>query len=276
MTARAAQPVAIDHHRKSAGVPEVRLRLLDGFALQVGGGTVELQPAGQRLLAFLALTGAPVERRFASGRLWPDATEERAKANLRSAIWRVRRIHCSLVTPSKSHLMLMSSMWVDIRDGLRELTCGTGAQELIDDIGVSAVLHEDLLPDWYDDWLVTERERIRQLRLHMFERCACDLIDQGRMAEAIQIGLRGIAMDPLRESAHRVVVIAHLAEGNVGGALSQYQRFAEILDRELGLAPSERIDTLVAPWLPAGRTSGRPRSPVGVARDLEAAVVLSG
>ena len=165
----------------------------------------------------------------------------------------------------------MPSVWVDVRDGLQELISGARALELIDDVGVSAVLHEDLLPDWYDDWLVTERERIRQLRLHMFERCACELIDQGRMAEAIQIGLRGIAMDPLRESAHRVVVIAHLAEGNVGEALSQYRRFAEVLDRELGLTPSERIDGLVAPWLPTGRTRA-----VGVVRNLAPAVVLSG
>ena len=278
MTVTATEPIATGHRRKTADVSEVRLRLLDGFTLQVDGGTVEVQPAGQRLLAFLALTGAPVERTFASGRLWPNATEERAKANLRSAIWRVRRIHCSLVTPSKSHLTLMSSVWVDVRDGLQELTSGTRPLELIDDVGVSAVLHEDLLPDWYDDWLITERERIRQLRLHMFERCACELIDQGRMAEAIQIGLRGIAMDPLRESAHRVVVIAHLAEGNVGEALSQYQRFAEVLDRELGLAPSDRIHGLVAPWLPSGRAraAGRPRSPVGVVRNLAAAAVLTG
>jgi DNA-binding SARP family transcriptional activator len=258
--------------------PEIRLRLLDGFALRVAGAAVDIQPAGQRLLAFLALTGAPVERTFAAGQLWPDASEERAKANLRSAIWRVRRIHCALVRPSKSHVTLMSTVWVDVRDGLRELTSAGRALELIDDVDVSAVLHEDLLPDWYDDWLVTERERIRQLRLHMFERCASELIGLGRIAEAIQIGLRGIAMDPLRESAHRVVVAAHLAEGNVAEALGQYQRFADLLDRELGLVPSARIDALLNPWLPADR----PRRPMmasasrPVAGNLLAGALLSG
>jgi DNA-binding SARP family transcriptional activator len=233
--------------------PDIRLRLLDGFVLLVDGAAVEIQPAGQRLLAFLALTGAPVERTFAAGQLWPDASEERAKANLRSAIWRVRRIHCALVRPSKSHVTLMSSVWVDVQDGLRELTLVGRAVELIDGLGVNAVLREDLLPDWYDDWLVTERERIRQLRLHLFERCACDLIEQGRADEAIQIGLRSVAMDPLRESAHRVVVSAHLAEGNVVEALSQYQRFACLLERELGLAPSAQLHALLATWLPGRR-----------------------
>lgn len=230
--------------------PTVRLKLLDGFELQVDGAVMEVQPAGQRLLAFLALTGAPVERTFAAGQLWPDASGERAKANLRSSLWRVRRIHSELVRPSKSHVTLMSSVWVDAQDGLRELTSGARTLELIDDVEASAVLHDDLLPDWYDDWLVTERERVRQLRLHTFEQCARELIDQGRMADAIQIGLRGIAMDPLRESAHRTVMIAHLAEGNVADALSQYRRFADLMMRELGLRPSERICTLVSQWLP--------------------------
>ncbi|WP_250002280.1 BTAD domain-containing putative transcriptional regulator [Actinoplanes sp. M2I2] len=230
--------------------PIIRLRLLDGFVLLVDGNAVDIQPAGQRLLAFLALTGAPVERTFAAGQLWPDASEERAKANLRSAIWRIRRIHCALVRPSKSHVTLMSTVWVDVQDGLRELTSVGRTLELIDDVDVNVVLHEDLLPDWYDDWLVNERERIRQLRLHMFERCACELIDQGRIGEAIQIGLRGIAMDSLRESAHRVVVRAHLAEGNICEALGQYHRFAELLRRELGLSPSERFQALLSPWLP--------------------------
>ena len=241
--------------------PSVQLRLLDGFKLRVDGAAVDIQPAGQRLLAFLALTAAPVERTFAAGQLWPDASDERAKANLRSAIWRVRRIYSPLVQPSKSHVTLMSTVWVDVRDGLRELTSGVRALELIDDVDVSAVLHEDLLPDWYDDWLIIERERVRQLRLHAFERCARELIDQGRMAEAIQIGLRGIAMDPLRESAHRVVVIAHLAEGNVVEALSQYQRFADLLTRELGVPPSERICALVRQWLPQDQAGTPDRRP---------------
>ena len=233
-----------------SGRPTVRLKLLDGFELRVDGAVMEVQPAGQRLLAFLALTGAPVERTFAAGQLWPDASSERAKANLRSSIWRVRRIHSELVRPSKSHVTLMSSVWVDAQDGLRELRSGARTLELIDDVEASAVLHDDLLPDWYDDWLVTERERVRQLRLHTFEQCARELIDQGRMAEAIQIGLRGIAMDPLRESAHRTVMIAHLAEGNVADALNQYHRFVDLMMRELGLRPSERICALVSQWLP--------------------------
>jgi len=269
----------------------LRLKLLDGFELQVDGLVVEVQPAGQRLLAFLALAGAPVERTFAAGQLWPDACDERAKANLRSAIWRLRRIHHLLVRPSKSHVTLMSGVWVDVRDGLRELSSGGRSLEMIDGVDVGAVLREDLLPDWYDDWLITERERVRQLRLHLFERCACELIDQGRMAEAIQIGLRGIAMEPLRESAHRVVVVAHLAEGNIAEALGQYHRFTGLIMRELGTTPSDQLRSLVSPWLPASATVPPPRTssptayparayPAGAERQLPeyvpAAAALSG
>lgn len=230
------------------GRPRVRLRLLDRFELRIDGEVTQIQPAGQRLLALLALANASVDRAFAASQLWPDTDEDRAKANLRSAIWRIRRLPCGLLRPAKHSVTLLPTVWVDARDGLRELSAGV-AGDLLDDDHFCAVLRDDLLPDWYDDWLVIERERVRQLRLHAMERYALGLIACGRAAEAIQAGLRGVAMDPLRESAHRVVVTAHLAEDNVAEALSAYLRCVDLLARELGVAPSATFTGLVEPWL---------------------------
>jgi DNA-binding SARP family transcriptional activator len=104
----------------------------------------------------------------------------------------------------------------------------------------------ELLPDWYDDWLVTERERLRQLRLHALEESVRVLIERGRLSEAIDLGLRAVAMEPLRESAHRLVIRAHLAEGNRAEALRQYRCCADLLRHELAVEPSAQMAVLLA------------------------------
>ena len=65
----------------------VELDLIGGFALTIDGTVIEVADPARRLLAFLALHRKPVPRLFVAGSLWPDKTESRALANLRSALW---------------------------------------------------------------------------------------------------------------------------------------------------------------------------------------------
>lgn len=224
---------------------EVRLRLFAGFRLTVADRPVDLQPAARRLLAFAALARGKVGRAFAAYQLWPDKSEDRAKANLRSALWRLQKVPVRLVGTTRSELWLEESVWVDARQGVAQLreSC---LEELIDGAMPYAALDADLLPDWYDDWLVTERERLRQLRLSALEQQAEHLLESGRTRDAIHAALSAVAIDPLRESAHRVVIQAHAAEGNSVEAHRQYQRFEGLLSRELGIAPSRQMRALVA------------------------------
>jgi DNA-binding SARP family transcriptional activator len=111
------------------------------------------------------------------------------------------------------------------------------------------LLDGDLLPGWYDDWVLFERERLRQLRLHALETLALALAAEGRFAAAVEAGLAAIRTEPLRESAHRVVVRVHLAEGNLTEALRQYELCRRLFRAELGLEPSALLTDLV----PTGR-----------------------
>jgi DNA-binding SARP family transcriptional activator len=104
----------------------------------------------------------------------------------------------------------------------------------------------DLLPDWYDDWVVYERERLRQLRLHALELRCGELSRQGRYAEATDAGLAAVAGDPLRETAQRALIAAYLAEGNPSDALRQYDLYRRTLAETLGLTPSPCMHALVA------------------------------
>ena len=222
-----------------------RLAVLGGFDLTVDGERLVLPMNGQRLIAFLALRGQLVQRSFVAGSLWLDSTDDRAAGNLRSTLWRVNR-HCRLVDGSGEALRLADDVAVDHRAAVLQ------AQALLDPASTECPsprevkLFADLLPDWYDEWITMERERFRQLRAHALERLAERLAELERFGDAIEAALAAVAVEPLRESAHRALVRVHLAEGNRGEALASYVAFRELLERELGLAPSEQLESLVA------------------------------
>jgi DNA-binding SARP family transcriptional activator len=227
-----------------------RLSLLGGFELRCTGQDVAVSRIGQRLLALLALQGRPLERLWVAGTLWLDAPEERAGASLRSALWRLPQPGgTAVVEASATHLRLARDLAVDTR----ELVALAERLESPDGCGdhqpEPAALARDLLPDWYEDWVVLERERFRQLRLHALEALCARLTEAGRFGAAVQAGLAAVSGEPLRESAHRTLIQAHLAEGNPGEAVRQYHLYRRLLADELALEPSAAIRGLVRPLL---------------------------
>jgi DNA-binding SARP family transcriptional activator len=112
-------------------------------------------------------------------------------------------------------------------------------------------LSADILPDWYEeDWVVLHRERYHQLRLHALE-AMCDRFTAARRyGEAVEAGLAAVRAEPLRESAHRTLVRAHLAEGNRFEANRQYHNCRRLLHAELGLEPSPGLRELIAQEIP--------------------------
>jgi DNA-binding SARP family transcriptional activator len=223
-----------------------RVQLLQGFELRVGGGPVGLTPASERLVAFLAMQDRSVRRAFVSGSLWPDATNERANANLRSALWRVPIVdRRPLVTATSTHLRVRADVEVDFHVAVRRATALVQAAGDDPSSETLDMLAGDLLPDWYEDWVVLERERYRQLRLHALDQACAVLIRLQRYGEALLLAMGAIAADPLRESGFRLVVEIHLAEGNLVEALHQYHTYADRLQAELGAQPSPQLHRLL-------------------------------
>lgn len=228
-----------------------RLVLLDGLSLHqqdVQGHTVEVPelPHGvQRLVAFLALSGRP-GRSAVAGQLWPETSELQARRTLRTALWRVQKLVPGLVETSGGAVSLSACVQVDVREltgwARRALVPGAPIEDWLAD---SAARHGELLPGWYDDWVLLERERLRQLRMHAWEALAEKLGRAGRHGEAIEAAHEAIRAEPLRESAHAALIRAHAAEGNVGEALMAYHRFEQRLYGELGIAPSPHLTALV-------------------------------
>jgi DNA-binding SARP family transcriptional activator len=226
-------------------VGQYSVRLLRGFELRRGGEVVSLPMSAQRLAAFLALHDRPMHRMHVAGMLWIDSTEDQAYASLRTALWRLRRSGPATVDATSTHLVLSASVPVDARDtAMRAQRVLHGGPPDGDDV-VQLAGAGELLPDWYDDWVVIERERLRQLCAHALERISVDATAEGRFGEAAEAGLAAVSFEPLRESAHRVVIESHLAEGNASEAIRQYHLFQRLLESKLGLQPSARMRELM-------------------------------
>ena len=224
----------------------MRLNLLHGFELSSGERPLTLPMNAQRLVAFIALHERPTPRLFVAGNLWMDADEERSNASLRSALWRVGRVAADLLVTSKSHLSLSPGVMVDIREAVSTAhRILDSAEDLSLEHVDGACLTGDLLTGWYDDWIIVERERVRQLMLHALELLCLKLSAAGKHAQAIEAGIAAVSAEPLRESAHRALIQAHMSEGNFSEALQQYRTYRAVVQRELGIEPSGLMENLV-------------------------------
>ncbi|MCP2257573.1 DNA-binding transcriptional activator of the SARP family [Streptoalloteichus tenebrarius] len=223
-----------------------RLCLLGGFRLELGGTALHPPPSCQRLLAYLAVHGV-VNRAVLAGVLWPDVTEDHAYGSLRTTIWRLRRYACDPLDIGRQQLGLARSVWVDMRvltaRARRLLRPDTRVSG--EDLDLAGLNGGELLPGWYDDWVLFERERLRQLRIHAMEALSRRLLREGRHAEALDAALEAVRLEPLRESGHRCVLAAHLAQGNVMEALRHYEVVRLQFAAELGVAPSRELTALM-------------------------------
>jgi two-component SAPR family response regulator len=146
-------------------------------------------------------------------------------------------------------ISLRESVRVDLRDwsrSARHLTSGSVAVPPEVDVGeLLKVLCQDLLPSWNEDWLTLERQRWDHLRLHVLELLADRLGGVGRHVEALDAALAAVSIEPCRESAHRALISAYLAEGNSASAIAQYGRYRQTIMRELGLRPTSKMEALI-------------------------------
>jgi DNA-binding SARP family transcriptional activator len=210
---------------------------------------VPVSLTGRRVLALLALQQRPVGRDWLTARLWPDADDRHAAWRIRAALARLPQPEGRrLVSQTDDLVGLAPDVAVDVLEHRARALAMVGEAAQVESFGWRDVwaLQQDVLPGWDDDWVLLERERHRQLRLHALESLAVLLTGQQRYALALQCALAAVDSEPLRESAHRRVIEVHLAEGNVGEAIRQFRRCRQQLAEDLGIRPSRSLTELVA------------------------------
>lgn len=218
-----------------------RLALLGGFQLEVAATPVTLPLHAQRVLAYLCLDTSRhtvCSRPTLAERLWENSSTSRSQASLRTALWRIRQAHPRLIATAGGAVRLADQVRVDLHDGLAWAGRLLDAAELSPADTRASGLDGELLPGWEEEWLIVERERIRQLRVHALDALARRMLLLRRHPQAVSAALAAVAAEPLRESAQATLIDIHLDEGNVSEALRQYDRYAALLWHELGLPPS--------------------------------------
>jgi DNA-binding SARP family transcriptional activator len=229
------------------------LALFDSWQLRRGRTDVHLHRREQRLITLLALQGSR-PRGYVAGVLWPESTERHATGNLRAAVWQTHREASGVLGSDRTTLRLAGPLRLDVdaftRCAFHIIGCRRGGDTM--DRGaclrsLPVLLHGDLLPGWYDDWVIYERARLAQLRLRALHLLADLLVDLGEAPEALVAASAAVSLEPLHEPAIRSLVRAEIADGDFSGALREYEAYRGRVLAELGVPPSSRLEGMVRP-----------------------------
>jgi DNA-binding SARP family transcriptional activator len=181
--------------------------------------------------------------------LWPDSTDAQAHTNLRQLIHRLRHSlpqADQFVRIEKQTLQWQptASWTLDVADFERVLAQAEEAEQTQDRTAIRQALeqavevyHGDLLPSCYDEWILPERERLRQLLLRALERLILLREREGNYAAAISAAQRLLRHDPLHEATYRLLMHLYAASGDRAAALRTYQTCVTVLERELAVEP---------------------------------------
>jgi WD40 repeat protein/DNA-binding SARP family transcriptional activator len=239
----------------------LQIRLLGQFDLRLDGKRVTISSrAGQSLLAYIALTaGTPHRREKLAGLIWPEISDESARKNLRQELWRIRK---SLAgeNPTTDYLLAdeytvtfnrNSDYWLDATQLERpDLEIESLTSNL-------SLYQGELLPGFFDDWIVLERERIQTIFETKMEQLLNQLVSAERWIAVQEQAERWLALGNTPEPAYRALMLAHGARGDIAKVSAVYQRCMTDLDEKLGLEPSPETRALYDGLLKGTQTPAR-------------------
>lgn len=242
----------------------LEVRLLGQFSVKLDGVPIQLnsRPA-QSLLAYLLINaGRAFRREKLAGLFWPDVSDENARNNLRQALWRIRK---SLEAAGNSDhpLLLVDDITVAFN---------ASSEYRLDVIELEMPIHEDtplphlieivsshqgeLLPGFYDDWVVLERERLGAIFESRMGALISRLIELQNWSETVVWSERWISLGGVPEPAYRGLMLAHTAHGDLSKMAAAYRRCEEAMQNELGLAPSDSTHSLYEQLKAGGLANG--------------------
>jgi DNA-binding SARP family transcriptional activator len=225
----------------------LRLTLLGAFEARLGPGSAVSFPRkkAEALLAYLALhPGQAQARDKLAAILWGDASDERARHSLRQALVTLRQAlrregAAGLVEEGDTVGVDPAAVEVDV--ALFERLTAEGDPEALE--RAAALYRGDLLEGItlqeppFEEWLRTERERLRELAVDTLAKLLAHQTRTGDTEQAVQTAVRLLGLDPAQEAVHRALMRLYARQGRRGAALRQYQVCVGVLERELGAEP---------------------------------------
>jgi SARP family transcriptional regulator, regulator of embCAB operon len=217
---------------------EVAVRVLGHFGVVANGHRHELTHSEARLLALMCLRGGDIGREWLAGRLWGDVSTSTAMRRLRSTMSRLHRSVPGVLRRGRDDVGLSDAVRVDLhdaRDRAHRLLHADAEPE--PGIWSPEPFLDDVLVDWYDEWIEAERSEFRNLRVHALEAIAAHQLETGRFASSIELCLAVLRTEPFRETTHGLIIRSHLAEGNRTEAVAHAREYEALVRSELGMAP---------------------------------------
>lgn len=230
----------------SETVGQWHITLLGRWGLRRGRVPVVVGRRQRRLLAAVALRG-PRSRPYFAQLLWPEVTSARAANNLRNTLWHTTHELPGVVISTPEVIDLHPDVDVDVH---RVQSCA--AEVLIEGASdpVDVLLdQEPLLPDWYEDWVLDERESLRRLRVDCLEVVARRALAGERSAPpaasdrrlAVRTAMAACEAEPLSETLALLLIQAHVAAGNIAVGVKAFETFRARLHNELFVRPSGEL-----------------------------------
>src|SRR5438105_4938325 len=240
-------------------IPTLHIHLLGDFLLVSGDTPVTTVNVArlQSLLAYLVLhRTAPQARSHLAFLLWPDSDETQAHSNLRKLLHQLRQ-----ALPRADHFLHAgrhtlqwlpehpdASWTLDVLDFEQALARAEQVEQAQDTTALRQALEQvvelyrgDLLPSSYDEWILPERDRLRQLFLQAAERLIALLEEERDYDAAIRAAQRLLRYDPLHEATYRDLMRFYALRGDRAAALRVYHTCVTILERELAAEPGEAM-----------------------------------
>lgn len=258
--------------------PALRVRLFGELGLDLGDRRLAAVESVRvrSLLGYLLLhDDVPHARQRLAFMLWPESTEAQARTNLRKTLHTIRgeapEVAQALeVTPRTIARRRDVACWVDVAAFRAELQRADAAEEGSDDAvaALRAAVHlysGDLLEGCYDDWVVDERERLRERYVGALWNLGEALADRGDRAGALRLGRQVLRCDPFREDVYRFLMRMHNAAGDRAAAVRVYHECVTTLQRELGVDPARATTQAYARLVQAEQAKAEPPPPAAPA-----------
>jgi DNA-binding SARP family transcriptional activator/predicted ATPase len=231
--------------------PTLHIHLLGDFSLTYGDEPVDGVHAArlQSLLAYLVLHhDAPQQRQHLAFLFWPDSTEAQARNNLRQLLHELRH-----TLPDADQFLCADTRtlrWrpsapfqIDVAEFEEALASADAANHVDRQVAAleraARLYHADLLPECYDDWIIPERQRLRERHRHAVKRLIGLLEARGDYAEAMRHARRLLRDDPIDEETWRDLMRLLALNHDRAGALRAYHTCADALRRELDVEPDQ-------------------------------------
>ena len=232
--------------------------------IEVGGQQIEInRRKAIALISYLAATEQSHSRDALATLLWPEASQRRAKAGLRSVLWTLNKSPLQkwlCIDVETVSLQFDIAVEIDVVRFRKLLVspqqhnhpaseiCSICLQSLTEAV---ALYQNDFmagftLPDApaFDEWQFFQADGLRQKLAAALESLIQFHAAAGNVKRALAYGRRHVALDPLHEPAHRALMKLYAQSGQRAAALRQYQVCLETLEAELGIQPSDETTTL--------------------------------